>query len=57
MTPYQSEVELSTCSPSTAGLAAKALRAEDVKMKKVERRGVIFHGPVLSGGSYQQLPV
>lgn len=34
---------------------------DDVKMVVVgggaDGRGVIFHGPVLSGGSYQQLPV
>lgn len=50
---------MSTWSRSTAGAVGKVLRVEDVKMekKKVEQRGVIFHGSVLSGGSYQHLPV
>lgn len=56
MTPYLSEIRLSTSSQSAAGVVAKALRAEEANMKKAEQRGVIFHGPVFSGGSYQQLP-
>lgn len=33
------------------------MEKEGKKKKNFEGRGVIFHGPVLSGGSYQQLPV
>lgn len=45
---------MSTCSQINAREAEKVLELKDVERKM---RGIIFQGPVLSGNSYQQLPV
>lgn len=58
--PYHKKRDVcgSICSHSAALVVAKVFEVEDVKMKnEIQQRGVIFHGAVLSGGSYQQLPV
>lgn len=57
---HQREAWESTFTRSAPGVEAKVLctgRCENGGGGGAEGRGVIFHGPVLSGGSYQQLPV
>lgn len=56
---HQREAWESTFTRCAPGVEAKVLctgRCENGG-GGAEGRGVIFHGPVLSGGSYQQLPV